>query len=135
MACDTNADICLIIDSITEDTISAHLYETEGSGIEGQTIKVYSSDMSTVVGSATTPFGAPASVTISGLSSGTQYVIQCDGYPGTAETFSTLQSAKLYGSVNGQTKEIKKLYGSINGQTKEITKLYGSVNGLTKRIF
>lgn len=33
---------------------------------------------------------------------------------------------KLYGSVNGQSKEIKKLYGSISGQTKKIKKLYGS---------
>lgn len=33
----------------------------------------------------------------------------------------------LYGSVNGQTKEIKKLYGSVSGQTKRIRKLYGSV--------
>lgn len=40
----------------------------------------------------------------------------------------------LYGSVNGQAKEIRKLYGSVNGQTKEIKKLYGSVNGQAKRI-
>lgn len=35
--------------------------------------------------------------------------------------------AKLYGSVGGQTKEIKKLYGSVGGQAKKILKLYGSV--------
>lgn len=34
---------------------------------------------------------------------------------------------KLYGSVNGETKQIKKLYGSVNGQAKEIKKLYGPV--------
>lgn len=43
--------------------------------------------------------------------------------------------AKLYGSVNGQTKEISTLYGSVNNQTKEIKKLYGSVNGQTKLIY
>lgn len=42
---------------------------------------------------------------------------------------------KLYGSVNGSSKEIKKLYGSVNGVSKEITKLYGSVNGLSKLIY
>lgn len=41
----------------------------------------------------------------------------------------------LYGSVNGQAKEIKHLYGSVNGQRKKITKLYASVNGVAKRIF
>lgn len=43
--------------------------------------------------------------------------------------------AKSYGSVNGQSKEIKKLYGSVNGLSKEITKLYGSVNGVSKLIY
>lgn len=43
--------------------------------------------------------------------------------------------AKLYGSVNGRSKEIKTLYGSVNGQSKEITKLYGSVNGVSKLIY
>lgn len=42
---------------------------------------------------------------------------------------------KLYGSVNGSSKEIKKLYGSVNGVSKKITKLYGSVNGLSKLIY
>lgn len=42
---------------------------------------------------------------------------------------------KLYGSVNGRSKEIKKLYGSVNGVSKEITKLYGSVNGVSKLIY
>lgn len=41
----------------------------------------------------------------------------------------------LYGSVNGQAKEIKHLYGSVNGQRKKITKLYASVGGVAKRIF
>lgn len=41
----------------------------------------------------------------------------------------------LYGSVNGQAKEIKHLYGSVNGQTKKIKKLYASVGGVSKLIF
>lgn len=42
---------------------------------------------------------------------------------------------KLYGSVNGQTKQVVKLYGSVNGVTKEIKKLYGSSGGVTRLIF
>lgn len=41
----------------------------------------------------------------------------------------------LYGSVNGQTKEIEHLYGSVNGQAKKIKKLYASVGGVSKLIF
>ena len=44
-------------------------------------------------------------------------------------------TVKLYGSVNGQSKEIKTLYGSVNGQSKKIVKLYGSVNGRSKLIY
>ena len=43
--------------------------------------------------------------------------------------------AKLYGSVSGQSKEIKKLYGSVGGVSKEIKKLYASVNGQSKLIY
>lgn len=43
--------------------------------------------------------------------------------------------AKLYGSVNGQTKEVKKLYGSVNGRGKVLQKLYASVGGQTKLIY
>ena len=43
--------------------------------------------------------------------------------------------AKLYGSVNGLSKQIKTLYGSVNGESKEILKLYGSVNGQSKLIY
>lgn len=45
------------------------------------------------------------------------------------------EPGKLYGSVGGQTKQVKKLYGSVGGKTKEIKKLYGSVNGKTKLIY
>lgn len=41
----------------------------------------------------------------------------------------------LYGSVNGEAKEIVKLYGSVNDQRKTIVKLYASVNGVTKKIY
>lgn len=44
-------------------------------------------------------------------------------------------TAKLYGSVNGATKQVHKLYGSVGGVTKTVTKLYGSVNGVTKLIY
>ena len=44
-------------------------------------------------------------------------------------------SVKLYGSVNGQSKEIRKLYGSVNNQSKKIVKLYASVNGRSKLIY
>lgn len=42
---------------------------------------------------------------------------------------------KLYGSVDGQAKEIKKLYGSVDGKAVRIRKLYGSVNGRSELIF
>lgn len=50
-------------------------------------------------------------------------------------TPTPIATSKLYGSVNGNSKQITKLYGSVNGQAKLITKLYGSVNGVTKRIY
>lgn len=42
---------------------------------------------------------------------------------------------KTYGSVNGQSKELKGLYGSVNGLSKEVIKLYASVNGTSKLIY
>ena len=42
---------------------------------------------------------------------------------------------KLYGSVGGQSKEIKNLYGSINGASRQIVKLYGSAGGVSKLIY
>ena len=42
---------------------------------------------------------------------------------------------RLYGSANGQAKEIKTLYGSVGAKTKKIKKLYASVNGQTKLIY
>lgn len=53
-------------------------------------------------------------------------------------TFSitnTTKNFKLYGSVNGASKEINHLYGSVNGQSKKIVKLYGSVGGVVKEIY
>lgn len=78
----------------------------------------------------------------SSLSPNTTYYVRARAYNGQLwsdysadATFTTLYIAKLYGSVNNQTKRIKKLYGSVNGQSKQIVKMYGSVNGVTKRIF
>lgn len=42
---------------------------------------------------------------------------------------------KTYGSVNGQSKELKTIYGSVNGQSKKLVKLYSSVNGVSKLIY
>lgn len=44
-------------------------------------------------------------------------------------------AVKTYGSVNGQSKEIKTIYGSVNGQSKKLVKLYSSVNGVSKLIY
>lgn len=41
----------------------------------------------------------------------------------------------LYGSVNGQSKEVQHLYGSVGGRAVKIVKLYASVNGAAKKIF
>lgn len=51
-----------------------------------------------------------------------------------AITNTTLQ-VHLYGSVNGQSKEIHHLYGSVNNRSVKITKLYASVGGVAKLIF
>lgn len=42
---------------------------------------------------------------------------------------------KSYGSVNGQSKEMKIIYGSLNSQSKKLIKLYGSVGGQSKLIY
>lgn len=80
--------------------------------------------------------------TVSGLTPGTTHTIIATLSTSAGEvvsntvTFDTATpNPKLYGSVNGQTKQISKLYGSVNGQTKEIRKLYGSVNGQTKLVY
>lgn len=44
-------------------------------------------------------------------------------------------AVKTYGSVNGQSKELKAIYGSVNGLSREIIKLYGSYNGVSKLIY
>lgn len=88
-----------------------------------------------------TTAATPGSFNITGLQSNTTYQIQirvktnAGSSTSVSTTATTLPSAVMYGSVNGETKLIKKLYGSVNGETKLIKKLYGSVNGQTKRIF
>lgn len=41
----------------------------------------------------------------------------------------------MYGSVEGEAKEIKKLYGSVLGESKELLSLYASENGVAKKIY
>ena len=48
---------------------------------------------------------------------------------------SPSEASKLYGSVNGLSKQIKTLYGPVQGQSKKLMKLYGSVNGVSKLIY
>ena len=48
---------------------------------------------------------------------------------------NTNQAGKIYGSVNGQTKELVKLYGSVNGQTKKLVKVYASVGGVARKVY
>lgn len=130
-------------DSVTGDSARVSVTTTADSGYYAKTIQ-YSIDGGTTWADGTTSSATSAttvSFDITGLSGGTEYSVQtrvsttAGTNTGPTITFTTLKVAKLYGSVNGQTKEIKKLYGSVNVQTKEITKLYGSVNGVTKRIY
>ena len=48
---------------------------------------------------------------------------------------NTNQAGKIYGSVNGRTKELVKLYGSVNGRTKKLVKVYASVGGVAKKVY
>lgn len=41
----------------------------------------------------------------------------------------------LYGSVNGQAKELTKVYASVNGQAKKLVKIYASVGGVAKKVY
>ena len=41
---------------------------------------------------------------------------------------------RLYGSVNGQAKELKHIYGSVNGRSVKLTKIYASVGGVAKLV-
>lgn len=48
---------------------------------------------------------------------------------------NTNQACVLYGSVNGQAKELTKVYASVNGQAKKLVKIYASVGGVAKKIY
>lgn len=48
---------------------------------------------------------------------------------------NTNQAGKIYGSVNGRTKELVKLYGSVNGRTKKLVKVYASVGGVARKVY
>lgn len=41
---------------------------------------------------------------------------------------------RLYGSVNGQAKELVHVYGSVNGRAVKLTKIYASVGGVAKLV-
>lgn len=80
--------------------------------------------------------------TVTGLSPGETHTLSvtistdAGSVSSNSVTFTTaVPTAKVYGSISGDTKLIKKLYGSVNDQTKEIKKVYGSVNGQTKLIY
>ena len=70
--------------------------------------------------------------TISGLAPNTAYTVKnristtAGEINGTDLTFTTLETSKFYGSVNGKSKKITTLYGSVNGKTKLVKKLYGA---------
>lgn len=129
------------VDAVTPTTVTISYTTGADGGALSKTIE-YSLDGGTTWQTvATVSTGTPTSgtYTITGLNNGTTYSIQTRTTTTAGSTVGTTLSATtssgLYGSVNGQTKQVIKLYGSVNGQTKEITKLYGSVNGVTKRIF
>lgn len=48
---------------------------------------------------------------------------------------NTNQACVLYGSVNGQAKELTKVYASVNGQAKKLVKIYASVGGVAKKVY
>lgn len=82
-----------------------------------------------MVNTITVPYGSVAEIEAWQTYHGNSSVVS------TMTISNTGTPARLYGSVNGQSKRITTLYGSVNGQTKKIVKLYASVNGRTKRIF
>ena len=133
----------ITVDTIDETSASFDYSVLADGGHYDKTIE-YSIDNGATWHNAATISGASAatgSFTISGLIPGTTYTLLSRVTTDAGSTnndslsFTTILVAKLYGSVNGQSKRVTKLYGSVNGQTKEITKLYGSVNGVTKRIY
>lgn len=133
----------LSVDTLGEDNVII-AYSTPADGGKYSKSVQYSLDGGTTwVTGATVSTGSASSgtFTISGLTDDTTYTLKCRVSTSAGETngsdvtFTTLESHKLYGSVNGQTKKVTKLYGSVSGQSKEIKKLYASVGGVTKRIF
>lgn len=111
------------------------------SGSAATTDLQISSDNSNWTTVASNVQGTTKNVSVTGLtpnSSVTRYFRVHTVYGNSATytvTFTTLKMARLYGSVNNQTKRVTKLYGSVGGQTKKITKLYASVNGVTKLVY
>ena len=130
------------LDSVTDTTAIINYSTTADGGVYTKTIE-YSLDGATWTTGATITGGSASSgsFTITGLTPQTAYSVQtrtrttAGSIAGPTLSVTTESDVKLYGSVGGQTKQIRKLYGSVNGQTKEIKKLYGSVSGQTRLIY
>lgn len=133
----------LAVDTLGEDNVVINYSTRADGGKYTKTIEYSLDDGATWTAGATVSTGSATTgqFTISGLTDDTEYTLKCrvstnaGTTAGSDVVFRTLESHKLYGSVNGQTKKVTKLYGSVSGQTKEIKKLYASVGGVTKRIF
>lgn len=124
-----------------DETVSV-TWGTTDLGNPTGTVKLYgdtNADPSTELDSKSTT--GNTTFTHTGLNPGTTYYYKAYASNSVGSETSSIVSvaipehAKLYGSVNGETKRVKKLYGSVNGETKKIKKLYGSVNGQTKLIY
>lgn len=129
------------LDSVTSRSATFNYSVPADGGFYDKTLE-YSIDGGTTWVTIATITGGSATTgtfTVYGLDFNTTYTLKSrvtttSGTTNNTDvTFTT--TYRLYGSVGGQTTEIRKLYGSVGGQTKEITKLYASVGGVTKRIF
>ena len=131
--------------SVTDKTATFSWTQGADAGENGKYVKYSIDDGAYSVAetwSAGDGSAKSGTVTITGLSSETTYTLNNKAelttgtyLSGTAVSFTTLPGGKIYGSVNGQTKQVQKLYGSVNGAAKEIKKMYGSVNGVAKRVY
>lgn len=119
-------------------------YSTSADGGYYDKTIEYSLDSGTTWQSGPTITGGSAATgtfTISGLvpnvanSVQTRMTTTSGSTTGATLTITPAVAATLYGSISGQTKEIKKLYCSVNSQTRRVKKLYASVGGLTKLVF
>lgn len=117
----TASKATITADAIDETSASFNYSLPADGGYYDKTIE-YSVDNGATWHNAAAISGASAatgSFTISGLTAGTTYELLSRVTTDAGSTnndslsFTTVLVAKLYGSVNGQTKQIDKLYGSI----------------------